>query len=156
MKNKVEKSAVGFPFLFLYNHLKVGNKSGFKARMFTGKPDGSEIHCVMPHEMVSHFDWRNNNQIIAWAYRPNVGENFILLTNRSQDSSVIGDGILTRDGHCSYSPDRRWTLTDTYPDKDNMREILLYDCNNLGVIEIGKFFSPPHLSDDFRCDLHPR
>ena len=37
----------------------------------------------------------------------------------------LGEGRLTVDGHCSFSPDRNWVLNDTYPDRHDMRTLML-------------------------------
>ena len=65
---------------------------------------------------------------------------------------------MPRDGHCSYSPDRerRWILNDTAPDAEDHRELYLYDTRSGRRIDLGRYFSPPELANDFRCDLHPR
>jgi hypothetical protein len=68
----------------------------------------------------------------------------------------IGEGILTEDGHCSYSPDRKWILMDTYPDLHNIRKILLYNPEKNLCVNVGNFFSPPQLQGLIRCDLHVR
>lgn len=43
--------------------------------------------------------------------------------------TIIGEGILTENGHMTYSPvDKRWLLTDTYPDPvTNERVLILFD-----------------------------
>jgi hypothetical protein len=70
---------------------------------------------------------------------------------------VVGDGILTSDGHCSYGPDRHWFLTDTYPDREtSKRTLLLYRPEDDCRVEIGRFYSPPEVTGEIRCDLHPR
>jgi len=141
-------------FLFLHRW-KVGQ--GRRTRLFTANPDGSDICCVSDHEMTSHFDWRDSQHILAWARRRDIGDRYFLFRDRSSDLEVIGEGVLTADGHCSYSPDRRWFLTDTYPDReDQKRTLLLYHPGEGRRVDIGRFYSPPEITDEIRCDLHPR
>jgi Tol biopolymer transport system component len=64
--------------------------------------------------------------------------------------------VLTEDGHCSYSPDRQWVLTDTYPDDRHERTLLLYHPESGRRLDLGRFHSPPALEGECRCDLHPR
>lgn len=141
---------------FIFLHRWRRHDGGRYTRMFTARPDGSEIFCVSDHEMVSHFDWRNERQILAWATRREVGDRFFLFTDRSGDFEVVGEGVLTTDGHCSYSPDGRWILTDTYPRERRVRALMLYDWRNDRRVDVGEFFSPPELEGPIRCDLHPR
>ena len=124
--------------------------------MFTANPDGSDICCVADHDMTSHFDWRNTKEILAWATQHDIGNRYFLFTDRTAKKEVVGEGVLTCDGHCSYSPDGRWILTDTYPDKERMRTLLLYRPSDGHRVDIGRFFSPEELGGEIRCDLHPR
>ncbi|HID57473.1 TPA: hypothetical protein EYP37_13140 [Candidatus Poribacteria bacterium] len=142
-------------FIFLHRWHRKGGKGWF-TRMFTANPDGSDIYCVADHGMVSHFDWRNPHQILAWARQRDVGDRFFLFTDRRGEREVVGEGVLTCDGHCSYSPDGRWVLTDTYPDRESKRALILYRCDDGVKIDIGRFYSPPELKGEIRCDLHPR
>jgi hypothetical protein len=141
-------------FLFLHRW-QVGE--GRLTRLFTANPDGSDVCCVSDHEMTSHFDWRDPEWILAWARRHDVGDRYFLFRDRSEEQTVVGDGILTSDGHCSYGPDRHWFLTDTYPDREtSKRTLLLYRPEDDCRVEIGRFYSPPEVTGEIRCDLHPR
>lgn len=170
----------------------------YYTRLFTANLDGLEICCLISHGMVSHFDWRNPHQILAWArHQPSltfitkrsnifnrsplrqmltlyhkldptwvrqrvIGDGYFLFTDRTAEVERIGTGVLTTDGHCSYSPDGRWILTDTYPDEERRRALLLYSPEERRGVVIGRFYSPPevdgprHALAPYRCDLHPR
>jgi len=140
-------------FLFLHRWRK---DKGWYTRLFTADPDGKDIHCVSDHNMISHFDWRDETHILAWATRHDRGNRYFLFTDQSDEIEIVGDGVLTVDGHCSYSPDRQWILTDTYPNKEHDRTLLLFHPESERRIDIGKFYSPPELNGPWRCDLHPR
>lgn len=142
-------------FLFLHRWQHPGEQT-FLTRLFTAKVDGSDIYCVADHEMVSHFDWRDRDHILAWARQRELGDRYFIFTDREPDVDVIGEGVLTADGHCTFSPDRRWIVTDTQPDEKRMRTLVLFEMATGHRIEIGRFFSPPLLAGDVRCDLHPR
>ena len=73
--------------------------------------------------------------------------------------------IWTEDGHPSFSPSKRFILTDTYPDKNHRRTLILYDTKLKQKHILGKFYSLPNKkyskdpnwdSSGMRCDLHPR
>ena len=68
----------------------------------------------------------------------------------------LAPNALTTDGHCGFSPDRQWMLTDTYPDRNGVICLLAFHWGSGEVIKLGEFFSPPTLDDEVRCDLHPR
>jgi len=141
-------------FLFLHRWKKPDG--GRYTRLFTANPDGSDIYCVSDHDMVSHFDWKNATQILAWARRHGLGDRYFLFTDRTDQIEVVGESTLSCDGHCSYSPDRRWILTDTYPDAERMRTLILYRPEDDYRVNIGRFFAPKKLDGEIRCDLHPR
>jgi hypothetical protein len=75
---------------------------------------------------------------------------------RSGTSEVVGEEVLTEDGHCSYSPDRQWVLNDTYPDRDRYQILMLYHLATKRRIDLVRGRSPEIYDAVCRCDLHPR
>ncbi|MGQ9730058.1 MAG: hypothetical protein ACUVX8_02175 [Candidatus Zipacnadales bacterium] len=151
--NHLQFNQDGSRFIFLH---RWKNPRGWYTRLFTAAPDGSDIYCLNDHEMTSHFDWRSPTQVLAWARRHDTGDHYYLFTDQSERIEMLGEGILTSDGHCSYSPDGRWILTDTYPNKEHLRTLLLYRPEDERRVDIGHFYAPPELAGEIRCDLHPR
>jgi hypothetical protein len=107
---------------------------------------------------ISHPLWCSADQIIVWG--PHRGEiHYHLyrdeLPGRAQ---VIGNGILTENGHMSYSPTTmRWMISDTYPDPvTNERILFLFNTETDTRIDLGSFYADPGLKKENRCDLHPR
>lgn len=143
-----------FGFLHRWRGPQTGGRT--QTRLLTADTDGSELRCVSDHEMVSHYDWRDPSRLLAWARRHGIGDRYYLFTDGTDNVEVIGEGSLLSDGHCSYSPDRRWILTDTYSDSAGMRTLLLYRPRDESRVELGRFLSPPQLAGELRCDLHPR
>ena len=126
-------------------------------RMLTARPDGTEIAIVATHGSVSHFDWRDSRHILAWAFHQRTGERYLVYRDGLADEvEVVGEGVLTEDGHCSFSPDGQWLLTDTYPRTEPYRMLILYGLGSGARRDIGRFYSPPELTGEIRCDLHPR
>jgi hypothetical protein len=106
--------------------------------------------------MVSHFDWRDDETLLAWS-RQEGEDHYHLYHDRSDKIKVVGADVLDCDGHCSYSPDRRWILTDTYPDRERSeRTLILYLPDTNTRYNIGRFYSPREIGGEIRCDLHPR
>src|SRR5690606_16485691 len=100
----------------VYRKLTGRGFTGHQTRLFTANADGTDLRCLAADGMVSHYSWRDDDHLLAWMRKSPVGDRYWLIDDRSADAVVVGDGLLTRDGHCTYSPDRRWILTDTYPD----------------------------------------
>lgn len=141
---------------FILLHRWRREDGGRWTRMFTANLDGSEIYCVADHDMTSHFDWKDSKDILAWARQHDIGDRYFLFTDQTEEREIVGEDILTTDGHCSYSPDGRWILTDAYPDKEQKRTLILYHPVENKRIDIGRFYSPPEITGEIRCDLHPR
>lgn len=145
----------GTHFLFLHRWQKADGKSWW-TRMYVARADGSDRKLLFDDGMVSHFDWRDDNTILAWARTRAAGDRFYLLDIRTRDPQVVGEGILTRDGHCSYSPNRRWILNDTYPDEKRLQTLMLFDPFQKKRHDLAQFYLSPKITGPYRCDLHPR
>ena len=70
--------------------------------------------------------------------------------------AVIGEGVMTVNGHCTYLPGNKWILNDTYPDKERRQNVYLYHVASGKRLELGAFYSPPQYTGEWRCDTHPR
>ncbi|HOX37946.1 MAG TPA: hypothetical protein PL033_08155 [Candidatus Brocadiia bacterium] len=151
--NHLQFSPDGSRFIFLHRWSKKGG--GWFTRLYTANRDGSGICLLADDDMTSHFDWRDPDHVLAWAQQFNIGCFYFLFKDRTREHEIIGKGTLDCDGHCSYSPDRKWILTDTYP-KKNERTLILYEPATARRIDIGRFYSAPEITGPFRCDLHPR
>ena len=152
--NHLQFNTDGSRFLFLHRWTKP--EKGWFTRLLTAKPDGSDLCIVNDDDMTSHFDWRDATHILAWARQHGRGDHYYLFTDRSAEAAVVGDGVLWTDGHCTYAPDRRWFLTDTYPDRERLRHLLLFRPADERLVEIGAFHEPPEFGGEWRCDLHGR
>ncbi|HEV2125697.1 MAG TPA: hypothetical protein VGW38_23330, partial [Chloroflexota bacterium] len=155
--NHLQFNTDGSRFCFLHRWKQPGAGGPGLTRLCAANPDGSGIAILADEERVSHFDWRDPAHILAWA-RYHGEEYFFLYTDPSGKAEVIGPEAMPRDGHCSYSPDpeRRWILNDTYPDAEQKRGLYLFDTQTGHRIDLGRYYSPPELTQDYRVDLHPR
>jgi hypothetical protein len=146
----------GSRFIFLHRvHKKLDKKGGWTTRMFTAGADRGDLNVVADHGMVSHFIWRDPSHILAWSREPDTGDAYYLYTDKSDEIEKVGAEVFKRDGHCTYSPDRKWMLTDTYPDKNKMHQVYLYNLEDKRFIQIAQIYRPKPSSNEWRCDLHP-
>ena len=168
-------------------------------RLFTADINGENLCCLEDSGFVSHFDWRSERELLAWAREEKpigakaqrgitqaagcsflarwpfnvlmgilrkrfagwvsekiVGDRFALYSDMSAVSQRVGAGVLREDAHCSYSPDRRWILMDTYPHEDDMRKLFVFDTKTQIRVDIGAFYSPREYFSEVRCDLHAK
>ncbi len=149
--NHLQYSPNGERFLFLHRWTGDGK---WYTRMLTMRPDGTEMRRIVGDGLVSHFDWRDDEHIIVWA--DDGGPAYWLYTVSTGMKRRIGAGTLTQDGHCSYGPDSRWLLTDTYPGSDRKQTLILFDAQTGARHDVGRYLEPAAFTGPFRCDLHPR
>lgn len=131
----------------------------FTTRMFTANMDGSEKYVLDPSGYTSHFIWRDPQHICAWTRPEGKRDAFYLFKDRTQEIEVVGEGVMTRNGHNTYLPgtDGEWILNDTYPDKQTREQKpYLYHVPSNRKVELGGFHSPPVYKGEWRCDTHPR
>lgn len=146
----------GSRFIFLHRWRMPGENS-WKTRMLTAAPDGSDIRVVDDNGLTSHFIWRDPETILAWSNLPSHGQRFYLFADDgSRRTEVVGADAMTRDGHCTYLPGNRYILNDTYPDKERLEHIYLFDTLTERVIPIVNVFLPPEYTGEWRIDAHPR
>jgi Tol biopolymer transport system component len=95
---------------------------------------------------------------LVWGRTEEQGDHYYLINVDDGAWTIVGESVLDKygDGHPSYSPDRRWIVTDTYPDKARQRHLLLFNTETEELIELGRFFAPWAFDGPERCDLHPR
>jgi Tol biopolymer transport system component len=112
----------------------------------------------MDDRMVSHYSWRDEHHLVVWGRTEKQGDRYYLVDVRDGTWRVLGEDTFDQfgDGHPSYSPDGRWIVTDTYPDKGRERHLLLFDTQTETVLRLGRFFAPWSFDGINRCDLHPR
>jgi hypothetical protein len=109
------------------------------------------------NNLVSHSNWINDNSLIIWAdAKPNGQHYYILEDFNSTPIKIIGESVLTEDGHPTISPNGDFLITDTYNDIFRRRSLIYYNIKNNVKTIIGKYYSPFFYSGSLRCDLHPR
>jgi len=168
----------GTRILFLHRWTKrVEDENQWFHRLITANPDGSSIAILQTSEhpapsgdegsdwtyayeenanQISHPVWVGADHILAWSTRGERSR-YHLYTDRSSDVEEIGGDTLRQNGHFTISPNKKWLLSDTYPDPSNsFRSLFLFHLTERRTVPLGDFFSDPHLAKEARCDLHPR
>lgn len=170
--------------LFLHRWTeRVEDETCFLHRLITMNPDGSDLRLLecSDHPLpqlaenfdpdavdtfdyekseyqISHPLWQDDAHIIVWS--PHAGRIHYHLYHDSIGGavSVVGEGVLVENGHMTFSPvNKRWLLSDTYPDAQTHERILfLFDMETGRRHDLGSFYATPDLSKENRCDLHPR
>lgn len=162
---------------------RVKDETCFLHRLITVNPDGSDLRLLecSDHPLpqladnfdpkavgtfdyekseyqISHPLWQDDEHIIVWG--PHAGSIHYHLYHDSAKGQVqvVGKNVLLENGHMTFSPtDKRWLLSDTYPDAQTHERILfLFDMKQGTRHDLGSFYADPGLSKENRCDLHPR
>jgi hypothetical protein len=144
---------------FVFLHRWRGAKepmTKFSTRMFTASADGSDLYVLDPHGRTSHFIWRDPNHVLAWAWHPSKQQAFYLYRDRTDQVEVVGEGVMTVNGHCTYLPGGKYILNDTYPDANRNQNVYLFEVATGQVRPLGSFYAPPEYTGEWRCDTHPR
>ena len=149
----------GKRFLFLARSWKTAPRHDLDSAMFTAGIDGAALRQVVPYgSRVSHFDWRNGQEIVATFEREGDAErvHYLFPDRERPPYAAIGPNFLISDGHCTFAPGGRWLATDRKHGEADAQSLWLYD------VEVGEGMlltqRPMHgfLSGDTRCDFHPR
>jgi hypothetical protein len=133
----------------------------FQTRMMTAALDGSDVRVVDDSGHTSHFVWRDRDHILAWSYHSSHGFGFYLFHDGTLETELVGAGVMTENGHCSYLPGNEWVLNDTYPggahlEGERNQQLYLYHVASGAKVSLGRFDTAPEYSGEWRCDLHPR
>lgn len=142
---------------FLARYTVGGHGGPLNSAMFTVGQDGSGLRKVVDYgQGMSHFEWKSNEEIVVTIEWEDLGRAFVIFTDGEDDHRLM-DEQLVEDGHMTYSPDRRWLLSDIGPRKhpDSMSVLRLYDTKTSELHILGAYHTPEPYRGDIRCDLHP-
>ena len=145
----------GKRFMVLHRWFNKGRKH---TRLVTINVDGTEMYNLSDDVFVSHCYWKNNEEILSFLRKEEIGNHYYLMRDTTQEYKMLWPELNT-DGHCSYSPDGEYVITDTYPNRKRIAN--LYLCkDNVGEYglsgKIARVYSPFRYDNECRCDLHPR
>jgi len=125
------------------------------SRMMTCGLDGADVHLFRTTEIVSHYWWRTPKEILCYSGTREFGLTYAMFEDFVREPArEFAPGFFSSDGHCSFSPDGRWMMTDTYPDRHGYQNLNLF--NGKRRIDVFRQYCPILGPVDARCDLHPR
>ncbi len=139
---------------------KPGFSSMYVTRAITANTDGTDLYPLNDSGQFSHFIWKGDHEICAWAIPEGQSEAaFFDFRDKTKEYVQVGKNIMTHNGHNTYVPNTNyeWILNDTYPLGDErLQELYLYHIPTRKKVSLGKFHEPENFSGEWRCDLHPR
>jgi hypothetical protein len=128
----------------------------WRTTVLTAARDGSDLRILVPPGYASHYHWRDDATIVFHSDGPQGAQLYEITDAPTPKFTAVDPAFFLRDGHCSYSEDGRWMLYDSYPDKQRLQHLFLYDLRSRRGVDLGQFVQPPVPVTDIRCDLHPR
>ncbi|NLN49326.1 MAG: hypothetical protein GX154_09645 [Clostridiales bacterium] len=138
---------------FMFFHIWSGIKANdWNCRMVVSTKNGEVINVIDDFEIISHYCWKNERQILV-TIRKNNSYEYRLYDIYSAKYQVVGKESLVKDGHPSFV-NEDLILSDTYPNKLSMQKLFLFGEDRTKVV--CEIFSAPNLVGERRCDLHPR
>ncbi len=152
--NHLMLSPNGERFMLLYRWFNGQRKY---TRLITCNTDGTDLYVLSDDDMVSHCFWKNNSVILAFENKKNTGPGYYLMKDKTQKYMHCWPQF-SNDGHPSYSPNRKYIVTDSYPNRARIASINLMDGDEKKAenITVARVFAPFKYDNDTRCDLHPR
>ena len=151
--NHIMINPSGNRIMFLHRWIKNGVKY---TRLLTCNYNGEDLYILLDDDMVSHCTWKDDETILCWAKKKNIGNRYFLLKDKTNQFTIIGDGKLTVDGHPGYRKQGDIFVTDTYPDFKRKQKLYLYNEKTNNLVQIASIYSNIKYRNDCRCDLHPR
>lgn len=150
----------GTRFAFIHRWRVFGpwgrGRRSYVTRMFTAKIDGSDLRMLPIDFHASHYTWSSDEQLIIFSRLPRGGDQYrIYSACDDTPPQIFARDRLPANGHCSFSPDGKLLLTDSYTNPDGTRELVVYRAADDTRFSLGNFVSPAILQAS-RCDLHPR
>lgn len=139
-------------FMVLHRWFQKGRKH---TRLVTVNVDKTEMYNLSDDVFVSHCFWKNDDEILSFLRKKETGDHYYLMKDKTQEYKMYWPELNT-DGHCSYSPDGKYIITDTYPNRKRLASVYLCTEEDNYSRRIARVFSPFRYDNECRCDLHPR
>ncbi len=150
--NHLMISPDGKRFMMLHRWFQKGRKY---TRLITVNIDKTEMYNLSDDIFVSHCYWKNDNEILSFLRKKEIGYHYYLMKDRTQEYKMYWPELKT-DGHCSYSPNGAFIITDTYPNRKRIASVYLCTEADNRSRRIARVSIPFRYDNDCRCDLHPR
>lgn len=140
-------------FLFLNRNFQT-EKKPWQTSLFTSDLGGN-IRPILIDTMYSHYNWKNERQILGYCRVDGVYGMFLINdTELPNNIEQLIAPCFVKDIHCIYSPDRRYIIGDGYDNK--YRPLYIYDTETGEDDVLYNSYTVTPKIVDIRCDLHAR
>jgi len=150
--NHIDISPSGNRFMFL--HRWIGANGRFM-RLITANSDGSDIFILNGDVMTSHSCWLNDEEILSFCEYNGI-RGYFKFIDKTNKAKLFSTQFPKIDGHPSKSPDGKYIVLDSYPDKSRFSSLYLYNIAKDKFYILGRFYQPLRYKKEIRIDLHPK
>ncbi len=144
---------------FLHRWVKVDDVLKRWSRLVVYDRETKKCHIAPTNDMVSHYVWNENNQIVAYCRVGDTDSHVLFEEPTLQKYRRVAYPKLNSDGHQSFLNTEAF-VTDTYPDKYRMANLYKVDSNTNETTLLARINSLKKFQSRTRkhwcCDLHPR
>ena len=140
-------------FLFLLRYRRA--EGGWVTTVIVANADGEMTRVLVPFGYASHYWWTGPSRVLFHSDGPQ-GRGQYEFDVETGEARLVDAGVFTEDTHMRQIPGTSWVVNDTYSRSSPYRSLFLYDRSDERVVRLGRFYSPPEITGDIRCDLHPR
>lgn len=143
-------------FMFFHVYTK-GVGMAWNVRLFICDIDGQNLKLLEEKNTISHYTWKDNSTLLTtFINRERKGSCYAEYNINTGERVVIGGMDLSLDGHPTFFKNNQFFISDTYPQKDCLQKVFIFNIKDNTYKEILKIFHTPRLYEEKRCDLHPR
>ena len=154
--NHISISPTGEKMMFF--HLWTEKEwTGWRTQLCVMDINGENFEVLEKEDVVSHYDWKDDNTILITGIKKADKTNFYREYNIKENTKKeLENKNLKRDGHPTYIQNGKAFYSDTYPDNHCMQKVFLYSVEKDEYTKLLQVFSDPRLAYEKRCDLHPK
>jgi len=139
-------------FVFLHRYFIKGVKYD---QLLLASKSGELLKFFDNFNMVSHYIWQDNDNLIAYARNNKGVESYFQINTNTGQSRVLDNELYKYgDGHPSIYKNK--LLFDTYPNKARQKTLFIYDLKSKEYEQVISCLEPLGFYGGTRCDLHPR
>jgi len=146
-------------YLFLLRNFPTGG-GRWDTWLVTADSNGGGLRYHNCWGMASHYHWRDDRTMLFYMMAGPQQPELVLVDDETGELTPVNRELFKSDGHCSYSPNLKWMLYDSYPGPapDHLRTLYVYSVERDELIVLGRFRAEAYTpaTVDLRCDLHPR
>lgn len=127
----------------------------FASRLLKYDLHEKKLTALLDNGHVSHYCWKATNELMIYATNEK-GEKGYMVVDIESGKNYLLEKLPEVDGHPTYSNNREWVVTDTYPNMHRDQYLFLYRNMDKKLFRVDKLYSPFKYFNENRCDLHPR